>query len=300
MKTHSWGGIFDREKTFPFLLVIPAVVLLTVITVYPFVYNVWMSLHSYYLTSPQNSVWVGGRNYGTLLFQDTNFWGSLLRSAYFSGAAVATEFVFGFVIALLLNREFTGRNVLRVFLMLPLVATPIASVYVWRIMLNPSMGIINYFLRIVGLPTPKWIAGINSAMPSVILVDVWQWTPFVALILLAGLLSMPKAPFEAAKVDGCSTVQTFWYITMPLLKPIIGIVLVLRLMDSFKTFDIIYGLTGGGPIRVTETVNIYTYLTAFNNLDIGYACTLSIVMLILIILISLNLIKKFIVAELHT
>lgn len=291
MSKMSVWDIFSRERLLPIRLILPVIIVLVIITVYPFVYNVWQSLHHYYLSSPNNIYWVGGMNYVNI-FKNSVFWGSLGRTVYFVGGALLLEFVCSLGLALLLNREFRGKNILRAFLMLPLVSTPIAAAYMWRIMYNPSLGIINYVLKTVGLPTLEWISGPKTAMLSLILVDMWQWTPFMVLILLAGFVSLPQEPFEAAKVDGSSSWQTFRYLTLPLVKPVIVIALLLRGIDLFKTFDTIFILTGGGPIRVTETMNIYTYLTTFRLLNIGYGCSLSMIMLCIIIFVCTLFIRK--------
>lgn len=176
-------------------------------------------------------------------------------------------------------------------MMLPIITTPIAVAYMWRIMYAPSTGLVNYLLSLVSIKGPDWIADIHWAMPSIIIVDVWQWTPFIAFILLSGLMSLPQEPFEAARVEGATAWQSFWLITLPLLKPVFLVALLIRMIDSFKLFDIVYAMTGGGPLRVTETFNFYIYLTAFRYLDIGYASALSLTLLIMIIVLSSIFIK---------
>jgi multiple sugar transport system permease protein len=172
--------------------------------------------------------------------KDGDFWHSVIVTLRFSLAAVSLELILGLMLALLLNRKNTAsRHVYRTRMMLPIIMTPIAVAYMWRVVYAPSTGILNYLLSLLGISGPAWVADINWALPSLIIVDVWPWTPFLALILLSGLMSLPQEPFEAAKVDGASAWQSFWFITLPLLRPIILVAVLIRLIDSFKLFDIV-------------------------------------------------------------
>ncbi len=282
-KKKSLSDIIQSRQFFPYFLLTPALFVLVVVIMFPFGYNVWQSLYKYNLVYPMDLSFQGAGNYLKILLKDDIFWHSLKMSGYFTGGSLLLELLLGLGVALLLNEEFRGRNPARVLLMLPMAATPVAVSYMWRIMYNPTLGLINHFLRIVHLPQWAGIFDMSTAMPSVIIVDVWQWTPFMALIILAGLMSLPREPLEAAEVDGASFLQSFWYITLPLLKPVVVIAVLLRVIDLFKTFDIIYALTGGGPGRSTETLNIYTYLTAFRTLEMGYASALTLIALGVII-----------------
>ncbi|MCX6090278.1 MAG: sugar ABC transporter permease, partial [Candidatus Atribacteria bacterium] len=203
-------------------------------------------------------------------------------TGYFMGTALFLELLLGLGIALLINEEFKGQYLVRLILMLPLAATPVAVSYMWRIMYNPTQGIINYFLRLFHLPGWAGIFDFMTAMPSIIIVDIWQWTPFMSLIILAGLMSIPQEPIEASRVDGATPIQTFRYVTLPLLKPVMAVGVLLRTIDLFKTFDIIYALTGGGPGRATETLNVHIYLSAFRSLEMGYATAMTLIALAII------------------
>lgn len=270
---------------------VPCVLSLLLIVVFPLGYNLWISLYKWNLAYPNSARFVLFANYSSI-FTNSIFWRTVLNTLYFGVVSLVVEFVIGMSIALLLNIEFKGRAFVQTCIMMPMVATPVAASYVWRIMYNPDYGIINYFLRSLGLPAWNGIFDASTAMPSLIIVDVWQWTPFLVLIFSASLLSLPKDTLEAADVDGARGAQKFFYITFPLMKNVVVIGLVLRGIDLFKTFDIIYSLTGGGPGRITETLNVYTYNTLFTNLEIGYAAALSIVALIIANVVLMQLARN--------
>lgn len=272
----------QNKRIFPYILLLPALVLLVILIMFPFIYNVWQSMHNYNLVYPQDKEFLGFKNFIKIFTSDETFWHALKMTIYFVGVSLFIELILGLGIALLINEEFKGQSLVRLILMLPLAATPVAVSYMWRIMYNPTQGIINYFLRLLQLPSWSGIFDYNTAMPSIIIIDIWQWTPFLSLIFLAGLMSLPQEPIEASRVDGATSNQTFWYVILPLLKPVIAIGVLLRTIDLFKTFDIIYSLTGGGPGRATETLNIHIYLSAFRSLEIGYATAMTLIALAIV------------------
>jgi|ERR1700722_15446082 len=279
------------DRSLPYIYVGPIVLLLGLVSLFPLCYNVFTSLRSYNILNPEDDKFVGSDNY-LQAFRDSDFWNSLVITLIFSFAAVSLEMLFGMLLAVLLNRKnTTGRQVYRTLMMLPIIMTPIAVSYMWRIIYAPSTGILNYLLSRIGISGPLWIADVHWALPSLIIVDVWQWTPFLGLIFLSGLMSLPHDLLEAAKIDGASAWKSFCYITLPLMRPIIVIAVLIRMIDSFKLFDIVYALTGGGPLRATEALNFFIYRIAFKNLDIGYACALTITLLLMISLLSLGLVK---------
>jgi multiple sugar transport system permease protein len=208
-------------------------------------------------------------------------------------AALTCEFLLGLGLALLLNAQIRGRGFFRASLLVPMMLPPVVVGVVWRLMLNPDFGAINGTLKWFGVRTESltWTASPRLAMLSVIAVDVWQWTPFVFLVLLAGLQAIPQEPYEAALIDGSSRWQTFRHVTLPLLKPAILIVLLLRTMDLLRVFDQIFILTEGGPGFATETISLYIYRTAFRFFDFGYAAAMSFVLLALTNVVSAIYIK---------
>ncbi|HEX5706500.1 MAG TPA: sugar ABC transporter permease [Pyrinomonadaceae bacterium] len=272
----------------PYLLIAPTVAVLAALSVYPLVYMVRVSL--------QRGAGAGARwtleNF-TRLATDEFFHDALRHTLLYATAALTLEFLLGLALALLLNREMRGRGIFRAALLVPLMLPPVVVGVVWRLMLNPNFGAINGTLRGFGLDTEQltWTASPRLALMSVIAVDVWQWTPFMFLVLLAGLQAIPQEPYEAARVDGASRWQTFRHVTLPLLRPAILVALLLRTMDLLRVFDQIFILTEGGPGFATETVSLYIYRTAFRFGDFGYAAAMSFVLLVLTNAVSLVYIR---------
>jgi multiple sugar transport system permease protein len=229
----------------------------------------------------------------TRLVSDNFFLTAMVHTFVYAVAALSCEFLLGLGLALLLNSKMRGRGLFRASLLVPMMLPAVVVGVVWRLMLNPDFGAINGTLRRFGISTESltWTASPKLAMLSVIAVDVWQWTPFVFLVLLAGLQAIPEEPYEAALIDGSSRWQTFWHVTLPLLKPSILIVLLLRTMDLLRVFDQIFILTEGGPGFATEMISLYIYRTAFRFFDFGYAAAMSFVLLALTNVISVIYIK---------
>lgn len=278
------GGFVDRHARW--LFPGPALLFVLLLMVFPLLYTVWTSLTGWDLGTGHPATFIGPGNYATLL-GDERFLGAIGRTLYFTVLAVGVEVVLGVAIALVLNKEFRGRRLVTSILLLPMMATPVAIAMVWLLMYEPTAGVINFVLRSLHLPTPIWIAGTESVIPALALVDIWEWTPMVVLITLAGLASLPSDPFEAAAIDGASTLQTIRRITLPLLAPTIVVATLLRLIDALKTFDIIYTMTGGGPGFASETLNIFAYQQAFQYFSFGYAGSVLIVFFAIVLSISL-------------
>jgi multiple sugar transport system permease protein len=266
-------GFIDRHM--PILFPLPAVLLVGVLALYPLVYTVVLSTRSYDLGLRSYS-FVGLTHYATAL-AGQRFWDAFARTFTFTALSVAGSIVLGMVMALILNREFRGARWARTAFLLPMVATPVATSLVWMMMFNPTLGVLNYFLQLVGLPPSVWVADPTLVIPSLVLVDIWHFAPFAMLILLAGLRSLPSEPFESAMIDGASRWQSFWRITVPLLRPVLVVVLIFRTIDSLKVFDIIYVITAGGPGFSSETLYVYAYNQAFKYLDIGYGSAVIVV-----------------------
>jgi multiple sugar transport system permease protein len=189
-------------------------------------------------------------------------------------------------LAVLFNRDFRGNRLVRTLLLIPMMLAPIVAGLIWRFMYNPQIGIVNYLLRLIHVKGPIWLGDPSVAMPAVVLVDVWQWAPFMFLMLYAGIASLPVDVFEAATVDGASAAQRFFLITLPLLRPIILVAVVIRVIDTLRIFDTIFVLTRGGPANITEVLSIYTYKVGMNFFRIGYATTMSYFLLVIITLVS--------------
>jgi multiple sugar transport system permease protein len=222
------------------------------------------------------------------MFTDDRFINAILRTFIFSAGALSLQMTLGTAVAIFLNRNFKGKILVQTLFLLPMVATPVSIGMVWMLIYEPSFGLANALLRSMGtVNLPSWLGSPSTVLPSLMLVDIWQWTPMIALIVLAGLSAMPKEPFESAKVDGAKSWQILSYITMPMIMPTIIVAGLLRLIDVLKTFDIIFSTTQGGPRFSSETLNIYSYINAFQYFDIGYASALLIVFLLVILFITI-------------
>lgn len=277
-------GSADRSK---YVFLLPAVVLILVLSVFPLLFSLALAFLSWDLSRLAGGVrWVGLDNFRTLLGDGRAFNTARITLTFVLGA-VALQYVLGLGLALLLNQEIRFRRFFRVVFLLPMMLTPAAVGYVGRMMLNESIGPVNDAFKHVGLPPPAWITNPALALPSLVLVDSWEWTPFVFIVLLAGLQSLPPDVYEAARVDGASALQTFRYITFPLLVPISITIVMIRALEAFKLFDIVSVMTGGGPGTATETVTLYAYLVAMKNGNLGYASAIAYSLLVLVTIFSL-------------
>ncbi|MDC3056293.1 sugar ABC transporter permease [Pelagibacteraceae bacterium] len=283
---------FKKERNkFIILMLMPATILLVGLTLFPFIVSFILSFTDYSLLRPGQTKFIFLDNYIELMKTD-EFWIALRVTVVFTVLAVFVQVVLGVVIATLLHNENTNISFLRTMYLLPLAITPIAATFTFRLMFNPSLGVLNYFMKLLGFEPQAWLASPSTALFSLILVDTWQWTPFILLICLGGLASLPNEPFEAAKVDGASSWQIFIKITVPMLYPFIGLALLFRSIDAFKTFDIIYVLTSGGPGILTRTLNLYAFKHGIEFLSMGYAGSIAIVMLIITIVVAQIFLRK--------
>lgn len=277
------------ERKYSLFFIFPAVVYLIAFTVYPTFYTWFMSFSDYTLGKTK---FVYLENYKFLLLHDKIFKTSLLYTLYYVFLVVILEFIFGFGIAILLNREFKGKSLALILIMIPMMIAPIVTALVFKILYDPTFGLLNYLIRLItGFQGQDWFTNAQLAKIAVMLIDVWQWTPFVALVLLAGFQYLPPEIFEAAKVDGASPLQLLRYVTLPMLKRIILLVLIFRSMDAFKAFEYIYATTKGGPGYATQTLNIYAYLSSFRYTKFGIGAAISIIMFSMIAILTVGLIR---------
>jgi multiple sugar transport system permease protein len=263
------------------MLLFPSAAFLLLMTIFPTIYSLWMSVQQYNLSRPDLIHFVGLRNYGQLLADDI-FWKAVRVTAVFSVAVLFIEFTLGFFIANLFDRERRGMNVLRTLFIIPVFASPVAMGLTFRYMYQPGYGLINWVLEGLGLPRVNWLASTQWALPAVIFADVWQWTPFVALILLAGMQSISPEITEAAEMDGLSRFQYLWRIALPLLMPIIVVVGLIRLIDALKTFDLIYIITRGGPGTTTYTLPLHAYAMGFESFLMGSSAAVAWMVVIIV------------------
>ena len=280
-----------KEKYLPWILLIPIFILLIAVTIYPFIYGIYMSLSMYNFLA--GFKFIGLNNY-IKLFHDIRFLHSLWVTFVFVLSAVSLEFIVGLGIALLLNRKFPCKRIFTSLIYIPMIMAPIAVALMWRMLYNADFGPINYFLLSAGVIHRKvaWLSEAKYALPSLIVVDIWQWSPFMFLVLYAGLQSIPLEILEAAQIDGASKWQLFRYLTLPFLSPFIILAFLFRIMDAFKIFDSISVLTKGGPGTSTETVSWLSYLNSFTYFRLGYAAAMSIILFGIIMIITQPLLKK--------
>jgi len=283
-----FSALNRRELLLPYVLVAPALAVLLALSIYPLFYSIAISLQQ---ETASGIVWTLA--HFKRLATDNFFLTAMVHTFVYAVAALTCEFVLGLALALLLNQQMRGRAVFRASLLVPMMLPTVVVGIVWRLLLNPNFGAINGTLKQLGVNTESltWTASPRLAFVAVIAVDVWQWTPFVFLVLLAGLQAIPQEPYEAALIDGSSRWQTFRHVTLPLLKPAILIVLLLRTMDLLRVFDQIFILTEGGPGFATELISLYIYRTAFRFSDFGYAAAMSFVLLALTNIVSLGYLR---------
>jgi len=282
----------SSKKIGPFYFLSPTVIILVVITIFPTFYGMWLSFQHIPRSGLKDIGFIGLKNYSSLL-TDGRVWESLQVTLIYIFFTVMISTILGFLIATLINRRIIGKQVLLSLFILPITATPVVVGLIWRFMFMSDLGTINYFLSLLKIPQINWLSNPLTALIAVITVDVWQWTPFCMIFLLAGLQNLPKEPYEAAYIDGANKSQVFRYITFPQLVPITAVVVLIRLIDSFKAFDIIYIMTEGGPGRATQTLNLLAYQIGFKYFDLTKMAAFGVLALILIIFLSTAVLKIF-------
>jgi len=278
----------ERYRTLIFML-LPAVIVLTFVTVFPLIYLFWTSLHKWEFGAAEKA-FVMFANYLRMV-QDTRFWNSVLLAMLLIGMAVGLQTGLGLIISERLHQSFKGKNVIRILLLLPMVSPPVVVGVMWRMFLQPRLGIVSYLLSLVGIKNP-WLANPKTALFTIAVVDTWQWMPFVILMFMAGLASIPDELTEAAQADGAAQYQIFRYILLPLLKPVIIITVLFRVIDTIKIFPKIFIMTEGGPGTATEIMNFYAFRTTFQYSRFGYGSTLSFAIFVICMLLSIGIISS--------
>ena len=282
------GGWSVPDRLLPHLLLWPALLALIFVFAYPLGYSFWLSLHAYNITRPP--VFVGLNNY-ILIVQDMRVWESFGTSVFFAGVSLITQFLIGFGIALLLHRVILFRGLIRTIIIIPLMLTPVVLSLNWRLMLNLDWGIINYFIKLFGFAPINFVNDARWAMASLVLVETWHHTSFVVLVISAGLASLPDEPFEAASIDGANGWQKLWYLTIPLLRPLILVIILFRSYELVRVYDLVFALTSGGPGRLTETISFHIFSRLFQGLQVGYSSAISYFLFLACLFWSLLIIK---------
>lgn len=279
------------ERHLRVVMLAPAMVLLAALTLFPTIY---MFAAAFQQISPDPSIpreFVGLDNFARM-FREEEVLISFKNTIVFTVSTVTIEFLLGLGLALLFERYVRRLAFLKTILMMPMMLPTITVAITWKLIYQPQFGVLNELMYRLGLPLQAWAGDYNLAMPSIIMVDVWQWTPFMFLLMLAGLASLPDEPYEAAAIDGASTWRQFWDLTLPFLKPVIAIAVLLRLMDALRLFDVVFVLTAGGPANATVTTSYYIYKYGRRFLEIGYAAAISLVVLAVTIAISTWFIRR--------
>jgi multiple sugar transport system permease protein len=270
-------------------LLTPAALFALALTILPLGYAIFTSLQSFRFGQPLT--FIGLQNYFSLL-HDSNFYSSLKTTLIFTAAATASEFTLGLVLALLLKEDFPWQGLIRSSLMIPMIVAPVVVGIIWRLLYSSDVGLLSYAVQqLTGHPI-NVLSDPSFALPGLILVDIWEWTPFMFLILLAGIQSLPQEPFEAARVDGAGPWATLFHLTLPMLQPVIVVAVLIRALDAFTVFDQVFVLTQGGPGMATEVSTLMVYKSAFRFSQIGYAAAMAITLLILVLALSAAIVRS--------
>ena len=280
------SGFFARRRRNLRWFVVPALVVVGAVIIFPWLFTVWMSAFDWKIGTQAH--FVGFENY-IKLATNQRFVESIGHTIYFTLLAVIVPLVLGTVAALIFHREFPFRGALRAIFTMPMMATPVAVALVWTMMFHPQQGVLNYLLSLIGLPPSLWVYSPTLVIPSLVLVEIWHWTPLVMLIVLGGLAALPVEPYESARLDGATEWQLFRFITLPLVAPFLLVAAVIRTIDAIKAFDTIYVISQGGPGTASETINLYLYLQAFAFYNIGNASAVVVVFFAIILALALLL-----------
>lgn len=279
-------GFASTEQGFALLMVAPAILILLLTTTFPLAFLIWNSFHSINLAMPFMDGFVGFGNYATMM-DDPEFWHSLGLTAIYTISTVVLQLVIGLGMALLVMQIPRGQWLFRIAAILPIVLAPVVVGLFWRtLMLAPNFGILDFVVRALGFGQVNWLGSPIPALISVIVIHTWQWTPFAFLVLLASLASLPTDVYEAARIDRANAFRRFVHITLPLIRPAIVIVVIMRSMIALSAFAAIFAATGGGPGTATEILNLYAYRTSFVKLDFGYGSALAVALLLITLVVS--------------
>jgi multiple sugar transport system permease protein len=270
-----------RPSYWPF--VAPALIVVLAVIVFPWLFTIWMSFNEWKVGSP--TTLVGLANY-LRLPTDPRFVEAVEHTLVYTALSVLLPVILGTFAAVIFHIEFPFRGFLRAIFIMPMMATPVAIALVWTMMFHPQLGVLNYLLSLVGIPPQLWVFHPATVIPSLVLVETWQWTPLVMLIVLGGIAALPTEPYESAQIDGAGLWQMFRYITLPLILPFIFIAAMIRTIDAVKSFDVIFAITQGGPGSASETINLYLYSVAFVYYDLGYGSAIAVIFFALIVMLA--------------
>ena len=273
------------DRRFGWALTLPGLIALLLIVLFPLSFTIFTSAFDYTLLHRSYDTFIGLQNYRDA-FAAEYFGQSLWVTLKFVVAVVLLEFLLGFTVALMLNSVSRLKDVYYLILLMPLLINPVVVALIWRMFLHPELGIVNYLLSLIGIGPVNWLGDVRIAFWTVVLVDIWHQVSFMIVLLLAGLSALPREPYEAARMDGASTLQAFVHVTLPLMRPVIMVTLLIRLIFAVKTFDLVFIMTRGGPGTSTDLISYFIYRSAFFGLNIGQASAISVVLLVVVLALT--------------
>jgi multiple sugar transport system permease protein len=285
MTATAISDIDRQDRRFGWLLTAPGLTALMLVITFPLFFTVFVSGFDYTLMHRSFDTFVGIENYQSA-FGENYFVEALWVTLKFVVCVVLLEFVIGFTIALMLNAVTRFKDAYYLILLMPLLINPVVVALIWRMFLHPELGIVNYLLGLVGIAKVNWLGDPVIAFWTVVLTDIWHQVSFMIVLLLAGLSALPKEPYEAARMDGASTLQSFIHVTLPLMRPVIIVTLLIRLIFAVKTFDLVYVMTRGGPGTATDLISYFIYRSAFFGLNIGQASAISVLLLVIVLALT--------------
>lgn len=281
------------RQTAKWAFLLPALLYLMLLAIFPLIWTLTLSFTRWHANTMARPRWIGLENFRFFLFEDPRFWHDLGFTALYVGVSVTVELLLGLTLASLLSRSFRSRTFFRVVFLIPMACPPIAVAFLWRMMLHPDIGVINSILQGIGLLPVRWTTSAAIAPFTIMMVDIWEWTPFMFLAMLAALQALPPELFESAGVDGASAWQMFRGITLPLITPVIVTIALIRAIDAFKLFELVFGITGAGPGSATESLSYYVYLIGMKWFKLGQGSAVSWLFLFVLIVLALVLISRF-------
>jgi multiple sugar transport system permease protein len=274
-----------NDRRFGWALTLPGLAALSLIVLFPLLFTIFTSFYDYTLLHRSYDTFIGLENYREA-FAANYFGESLWVTLKFVVAVVLLEFLLGFTVALMLNGVTRFKDIYYLILLMPLLINPVVVALIWRMFLHPELGIVNYLLSLIGIGPVNWLGDVRVAFWTVVLVDIWHQVSFMIVLLLAGLSALPREPYEAARMDGATTLQAFLHVTLPLMRPVIVVTLLIRLIFAVKTFDLVFIMTRGGPGTSTDLISYFIYRSAFFGLDIGQASAISVVLLVIVMALT--------------
>ena len=286
-------GNLGTEKTVKWAFLLPALVYLMLMAIFPLIWTLVLSLTKWHANIMPSPEWVGLDNYKFFLFENPRFWNAFWFTLRYVGISVTVELVIGLGLASLLSQNFRGKSFFRVVYLIPMACPPIAVAFLWRMMLHPDIGVFNSILKWIGLNGVKWTTDARIAPFTLMMVDIWEWTPFMFLALLAAFQALPVELYQAAAVDGANSWQMFRNITLPLITPVIVTISLIRAIDAFKLFELVFGITGAGPGGSTESLSFYIYLIGMKWFKLGRGSSISWLFLIILLILAITLISRF-------